>query len=376
MSRLKRQRPAALQDAVALFQSRGIYGRWLFLCALGVSLCIVSAEGLPLPQRTSGLAQYPGRASAPSFLAAGYENVLSSADTFYAEAIVERTSPGTFYTVLLGEAFYFGLQHGGSGYNKHVHFAVWDPADPLVFRGSGVDAQRFGGEGTGWTTYYPFEWKTNVSYGFLTQITRETSARTLFRAYFYDPESGQWKHLVTVRRLVGMAGLNYFGSFIEDFGENNSLARSFRVGRQWARHHTNQWIDLRRGFFNCSIGWSNPYTNSFDGDVEGEYFRLETGGQTVRDNNPGDVMLRAVSVRPTGLPVDPPQLGLLTVSGGNPILELSGAAGLDYQVEYSSDLNEWSVLSSLHLSTRSAQVSDPPSATARCRYYRSSLLQP
>lgn len=316
----------------------------------------------------------PGRASAPSFRAWGYDSALAQADVFYAEAIVEASSPGTFYAVMQGEAFYLGLQHGGSGYNKHVHFAVWDPADAVVFRGEGVIAQRFGGEGEGWTTYYPFDWKTNVPYRFLTQIISDSRTHTLYRAYFYDPEPGHWKHLATMRRMVPIAGLNHFGSFLEDFGEFNWLARSFRVGRQWARYGASQWLDLRRGYFDCSI--SAPHPNSFDGDLAGEFFRLETGGKTVRDNHPGDVMLREDATRPLYLPVDPPRLGPISFSQGQLQFELRGAPGLEYQVQVSTNLTVWTAHTNLTLSVSPMRVNIVAPEQEGPRFYRSSLRQP
>jgi len=315
---------------------------------------------------------YPGHPSAPSVISVG-ESGMASADVLYAEARVEKSTPGTFFCVLLGEAFYFGLQEGGSGYDKHVHFAVWDPAEANPWTGSGVDKTRFGGEGTGWTTYYPFNWKTNVAYRFCAQILRESATSTLYLAFFSDPESGRWKHLATIRRTVGLAGLNYLGSFLEDFEYRNWISRSFLVGNQWARVAGGQWLDLRQAQFNCSLGSSNPYTNNYDGDVVGTFFRLETGGLTERDSSPLDIFTHDAGVRPNDLPVRPPTLGLVAVVGGPPQIRLGGVPGLNYTVQASSNLVHWTALGTVTATSDVVDVNDPAAAAASSRFYRAKL---
>jgi hypothetical protein len=228
-----------------------------------------------------------------------------------------------------------------SGYNKHVHFAVWDPADNNPWTGPGVAKTRFGGEGTGWTTCYPFEWKTNVTYRFCSQIIRESATNTLYLAFFHDPEADLWKHLATIRRTVGMVGLDYQGSFLEDFTEHNWIPRSFLVGNQWARVAGGQWLDLRQGCFNCSVGWENPYTNNYDGDVAGRSFRLEAGGLTVSDTFIGDVLQRDAGVFPPDLSVRRPMLTVGLSPAGWFKLEFAGVLGLDYEVLTSEDLIHW-----------------------------------
>ena len=336
-------------------------------------LFVILGAALLLAGSDSALAQiYPGSASAPSVISFG-ESRMDSADVLYAEAKVEKSTPGTYFCVLLGDAFYLGLQEGGSGYAKHIHFAVWDPADNHPWTAPDVDKTRFGGEGTGWTTYYPFDWQTNVTYGFCAQILRENATNTLYLAFFRDPTVGLWKHLATIRRTLGVAGLNYLGSFLEDFGERNWISRSFLVGNQWARVAGGQWLDLRRALFNCSLGSSNPYINNYDGDVVGAAFRLETGGQTVRDNSPGDVFLRDVGVRPANLPDEPPTLGLIRSPGNSPQVHLTAVPGLDYILETSNDLIHWTDLTTVSATNHEVTINTPEAGTPISRFYRTRL---
>jgi len=333
----------------------------LLLVTLGAAFLLAGAP--------SSLAQMDaGRASAPSVISMG-ESTMDSAEVLYAEASVEKSTPGTFFCVLLGDAFYLGLQEGGSGYAKHVHFAVWDPADSHPWTSPGVDKTRFGGEGTGWTTYYPFNWQTNVTYGFCAQILRENPTNTLYLAFFGDPSVGVWTHLATIRRTVGVAGLKYLGSFLEDFGERNWISRSFLVGNQWARVTGGRWLDLRQALFNCSLGWSNPYTNNYDGDIVGAAFRLETGGQTARDNSPGNLFQRDPGVRPSDLPVQPPRVGLV---GGPVQIRLNGVPGLNYTVQASSNLLHWIDFVTVTATINGVDVTDTTTG-ASSRFYRAKL---
>jgi hypothetical protein len=222
--------------------------------------------------------------------------------------------------------------------------AVWDPTDSAIWTAPGTTKTRFGGEGTGWTVYYPYDWATNCDYRFCARLIRESPTTTLYFAYFADPHFGasSWKHLATIRRTVGVTGFRYLGSFLEDFGERSWIPRSFVVGNQWMRIGSSQleWVDVRQALFNSSIGWSNPYTNHFDGDVVSVGFRLETGGDTLRDNVPGDVLSRPAGVRPQDLPLQPPMLQIAQ-RDGFPEVWVRGTPGQKYTIEASSNLVHW-----------------------------------
>ena len=242
-----------------------------------------------------------GHASAPNIFRYGYDSVLATADLLYAEVRIEKSYPGTYFCSIGGDSFYMGLQEGGIGGYRHVHFSVWDgpiAEAQVAWKAADVTAARFGGEGTGWMTYWPFIWETNVTYRFCIQITHE-AGNTLYHAYFYEPVGG-WKHLASLLRPVAGAGLNYFYSFNEDFGAHCCVARSFLVGNEWARRWNGQWVDLSAAIFGHSLGQCS--TNAFDADVVGQSFRLETGGDTVRDTDPGSVLYRSAGTQPASLP--------------------------------------------------------------------------
>jgi hypothetical protein len=236
-----------------------------------------------------------GRASAPYIWRHGYDSILADSDLVYAEVQVEASVAGSYYCAIGGEGFYMGLQEGGAGYNKHVHFSVWDPAGDIFWKDPEVVAQRFGGEGTGWATYWPFEWQTNVVYKLYVRLTPDGN-NTLYQAFFFDPGRGKWKHLVSIPRPVANASPDFFYSFNEDFGARHWLARSYLVGNEWARTSDGQWVDLSTGLFDVALG--DYSTNAFDADVVGRWFRLETGGDTTRDTEVGTVLVREPGVQP------------------------------------------------------------------------------
>lgn len=259
--------------------------RWVLIAAATL------AGPLALPAQS-------GRASAPYIWRYGYDPILANTDLVYAEVRVETSVAGSYYCAIGGDGFYFGLQEGGASYNKHVHFSVWDPTSDIAWKASDVVAVRFGGEGTGWATYWPFDWQTNADYRLCVRITPQ-GTNTLYHAYFFDPAVGAWKHLVAIPRHVAGGAVTFFYSFNEDFGARYWLARSYLVGNEWARTRAGQWIDLTNGLFTVAYG---DDTNAFDADVVGRWFRLETGGDTVRDTPVDTVVARAPGVQPTDLP--------------------------------------------------------------------------
>lgn len=104
----------------------------------------------------------------------------------------------------------------GPGYDKHVHFSVWDPSGggyaDLVWAAPDVVTQRFGGEGTGWKAMWPFLWSEHVPYRLCVRLVHTNTATTHYQAFFFDPAAGTWKHLATFGRSDGHHAFSYVAS--------------------------------------------------------------------------------------------------------------------------------------------------------------------
>ncbi len=205
----------------------------------------------------------------------------TNGDVIMTDIQVEETALYTYYAGLVWNNGYMGLQRGGNGYYKHVHFSVWDPSGggfaDLVWAGSGVVTERFGGEGTGWKAMWPFNWQQNTPYRLCVALTH-TNAATDYTAFFFDPNAGTWKRLATFRRNDAQHSFSYVASFVEDFGNTLSSRRSCLFGNAWLRTFQLRWLDLR----NATYATGSTQTNK-DADVVGAMFRLETGGNTISD---------------------------------------------------------------------------------------------
>jgi hypothetical protein len=221
------------------------------------------------------------------------EGLENSGDAIMTDIQVEETSLYTFYAGLVWDTGYMGLQRGGSGIFKHVHFSIWDPpgggfAD-LVRAGSEVVTQRFGGEGTGWKAMWPLTWKEGTTYRLCVRLTR-TNQVTHYDSYFFDPEQGTWKYIATFRRRDALHSFSYVASFVEDFGSTLENRRSCLLGNAWLRTFDNNWIDLRTAKYATGGSKANK-----DADVVGEFFRLETGGSTTNDTTAQTTLTRRLA---------------------------------------------------------------------------------
>ena len=190
---------------------------------------------------------------------------------------------------------YFGIQELAGG-KKVVLFSVWDPtrgdkaaavpAEQRVevpYQGEGVEVKRFGGEGTGAQSFFPYDWKTGETCRFLVRSTVE-GEKTAYAAYFWPPgqKGGKgWKHLATFRTRTGGDGLKGLYSFVEDFRRDTRSAgevrrASFGNGRARVK---GKWQPLIEARFTAS---SSPTEakETIDAAVADGRFYLQTGGGT------------------------------------------------------------------------------------------------
>jgi hypothetical protein len=264
------------------------------------------------------------------------EGLGTSGDVIITDMQVEATSIYTYYAGLVWNNGYMGLQRGGNGFNKHVHFSVWDPSGggfaDLVWADHDVVVERFGGEGTGWKAMWPFNWEQNTTYRLCVTLTHTNSA-TDYTAYFFDPTAGTWKPLATFRRNDAQHAFSYVASFVEDFGNTLNSRRSCRFGNAWLRTFQPNWIDLRTAKYATGGSQTNK-----DADVVGGMFRLETGGNTTNDT-PAYTTLSRLPAQ--ALPTDHNPRIDITGSGQSVTLRWQTLPWRSYYLESTTNLLQW-----------------------------------
>lgn len=281
--------------------------------------------------RMSLLAQY-----ADSVWLDYQEGLAITGDAIMTDIKVEETTLYTYYAGLVWNTGYMGLQRGGGGYFKHVHFSVWDPPSgglaEFVYADNDVEVQRFGGEGTGWKAMWPFNWNENITYRLCVLLTH-TNSSTYYDSYFFDPTIGTWKHMATFRRTDALHSFSYVASFVEDFGSTFQNRRSCLFGNAWLRKFDKKWVDLRTAKYAAGGVRTNK-----DADVEGNFFRLETGGGTTSDT-PNYTMLTRSSIAPA-----PDNLGITIQSAdvnSAVLLRWQTLPWCNYQLAWTTNLYEW-----------------------------------
>lgn len=235
-----------------------------------------------------------------------YQGPQSTA--FYNELTVDESVPGSYFMACGFRQGYFGIQELRPGQDRVVIFSVWDPgarSDPggvpaeqrveTLYHADDVLVRRFGGEGTGGQSFFKYPWKTGQTYRFLVEASIEKD-KTAFAAYFFQNETGEWKHLVTFRTITGGVPLTGYYSFIEDFrrdGKSLHQRRSARFGNGWVKAMDGNWVQLTEARFTAD---PTPVDN-IDAAVQDEDFRLATGGETEKHTELQTVLKRPLSSR-------------------------------------------------------------------------------
>jgi alpha-L-fucosidase 2 len=246
----------------------------------------------------------------------GYE--APEAAVFYNELTVEKCVPGSYFMACGFSHGYFGIQEQGNG-RKVVIFSVWDPtrgnnagavpeADrvEVLDKADDVIARRFGGEGTGGQSFFEYDWKVGQTYRFLVKAD-VAEKKTAYAAYFFLPESKQWKHLVTFRTRTSGDRLKGLYSFIEDFRRDGKSANEVRraaFGNGWVCDAKGQWTPLVKARFTAS-GASWEAKETIDAGVAGGRFYLQTGGDT-KTTTPlkSTIVCPAADAKPPELPAE------------------------------------------------------------------------
>ncbi|MDC8770410.1 DUF3472 domain-containing protein [Roseateles albus] len=181
---------------------------------------------------------------------------------------------------------YMGIQVNGPD-ERRVLFSVWDPEDgggggktTLVKKGPDVVVNEFGGEGTGGQSYLLYPWVAGNTYKFITRVRPDGQGASLYSAWFFAPEDGQWHFIATWTRPNITTWLTDFYAFAENFdGDYGWRERKMLHGQQWAVNKDGSWKELNRARFTVDATGDNKQRLDYAGgvDASGKFF-LRNGG--------------------------------------------------------------------------------------------------
>ncbi len=231
---------------------------------------------------------------------------------FYHEATVQKSTRGSYFMVCGWNTGYFGIQERGDG-SKVAIFSVWDPAKgdnpnnvPLEQRvevlheGKGVEVSRFGGEGTGGKSMTSFDWQIGEKVRCIVQAKVE-GEKTAYAGWLYQPQTSEWKHLVTFRVTTGGKPLSGLYSFVEDFRRDTKSVKEERrceFGNGWVKTTHGKLQAITEGRFTCSRAKNEAQDLINAGQTASGLF-LATGGEEKLVAEVGSTLkLPSVSTQP------------------------------------------------------------------------------
>ncbi|WP_108867269.1 DUF3472 domain-containing protein [Aquimarina aquimarini] len=214
-------------------------------------------------------------------------------EAFYNEVEVEpgQDALGSFFMTNGFQHGYFGIQVN-SNIERRILFSVWSPYSTdnpgsipeeykikLLKKGTGVNTQQFGGEGSGGQSYKVYNWKTGVRYKFLLLGKPAGNNHTDFTAYFMDPTIGTWDLIASFRRPKTNTYIKRQYSFLENFNTNTgNIERSANFYNQWVYDTNNTWHEVTKAKFTYDATADNEFRFDYSGGVNGSYFSLKNCG--------------------------------------------------------------------------------------------------
>ncbi|MFT4154831.1 DUF3472 domain-containing protein [Parafilimonas sp.] len=187
---------------------------------------------------------------------------------------------------------YFGIQVN-SETERRVLFSVWSPFetdDPhsipdslkiqLLKKGEAVNANNFGGEGSGGQSFMRFNWKAGNSYGFLLHAEPDSLHHTTtFTAYFKNIAAGKWYLIASFKRPQTITYLTHLYSFLENFiPETGDQARMGFYKNQWIANSKGEWHELTNVTFTVDATAKGGYRKDYAAGTDGDKFFLKNDG--------------------------------------------------------------------------------------------------
>lgn len=186
---------------------------------------------------------------------------------------------------------YFGMQVN-SEEERRILFSVWSPFqtdDPksipkdmqikMLGKGKDVHVGEFGDEGSGGQSYLNYNWKAGNTYRFLLRGIPAGGNSTIYTAYFFAPEEGQWRLIASFKRPKTSTYLKHFHSFLENFiPETGDVSREVSFGNQWVRNSSEKWTELTQAKFTADNTARKGFRMDYAGGKDKELFFLKNCG--------------------------------------------------------------------------------------------------
>lgn len=208
----------------------------------------------------------------------------ANTEYFYNEVTVPagQDPVGSYFMANGFSQGYFGMQVN-SPTERRMLFSVWDADNggktTLVGKGAGVVDNSFGGEGTGGQSYLVYNWLAGNTYRFITRAHPDGAGSTLYSAWFYAPEAGNWRYVATWKRPSTTTYLTGAYSFVENFVDTNGYTgRRVSFGNQWVRNVSGAWSEVTAARFTGDATAANAQRMDYAGGLDNGQFYLRNGG--------------------------------------------------------------------------------------------------
>jgi hypothetical protein len=212
---------------------------------------------------------------------------------FYSEISVPKEADSSVNAYYETNGFadgYMGIQHNSKEERRFI-FSVWsnyrtdnyenippEYAIKLLKKGKDVFSGGFGNEGSGGHSHLVFNWKPDVTYKLLVGA-KASGDHTIFTAYYFAPENGEWKLIAAWDKTkTGGKLLSGLYAFVENFGDNGLDYFSARYGNQWVCTPSGTWIELTKARFTTTADPVKHPRYDYGGGSEGKWFYMFTGG--------------------------------------------------------------------------------------------------
>ncbi|PHV29407.1 hypothetical protein CSQ93_04860 [Janthinobacterium sp. BJB426] len=213
----------------------------------------------------------------------GY-TVPADTEYFYNEMTIPKGQDaiGSYFMANGFGQGYMGIQVKSPS-ERWILFSVWDADNgaktTLVSKGAGVVDNAFGGEGTGGQTYLSYNWAAGTTYRFITRARPDGKGGSDYSAWFFAPETGQWRYIATWKRPAISTYLTRVHSFLENFIDTLGYTeRRVQFGNQWARNASGIWSEVTAGRFTGDATATNAQRMDYAGGLENGKFYLHNGG--------------------------------------------------------------------------------------------------
>lgn len=186
---------------------------------------------------------------------------------------------------------YFGIQVN-SETERRILFSVWSPFSTdnpgdipedqrikLLKKGKNVYTGEFGNEGSGGQSYLKYNWVAGNTYKFLNAVEPDGQGNTVYTAYFFAPELGEWLLIASFLRPKTDTWYTRPHSFLENFiPDSGYLERSVSYDNQWMGDYAGNWTALTEAKFTADDIAKRGYRKDFAGGSDNQTFFLKNGG--------------------------------------------------------------------------------------------------